>query len=208
MGIPKDALAFTAKVFNVLSVEIETRWGTSPHVVPNKGFVQGSVSGPARAQPAQFPILSIRAQSSAHYTTSHGRHAHAAGFVDDTEHYGNGIEDLITILKELSIGSHATGIGFSWAKFTAYATDWDDAASRMNTPIFPNGIKISGWDIRSGGTIEATVPRAHADTIEKLFGKRSSILHRHNLAALDTTTKIQNIRSRAATIRTSLMKLQ
>ena len=56
-------------------------------IVPNKGFVQGSVSGPEQAKPAQSLILSIRAVIKAFYTTFRGRKVHAAGFADDTEHY-------------------------------------------------------------------------------------------------------------------------
>ena len=115
--------------------------GDPPTVEPDKGFVQGSVSGPEQAKPAQAPILSIRAQSPAHYTTFMSRQVHAAGCVEDIEHYGNGIEDLIIIMKELNMGSPATGIGFSWDKFTAFASDWDHPVFSLNTPVLPTGSK-------------------------------------------------------------------
>ena len=57
MGIPEDELVLTAEAFNALSVVIETGWGTTPPVEPDRGFVQGSVSGPEQAKPAQALIL-------------------------------------------------------------------------------------------------------------------------------------------------------
>ena len=88
-----------------------------------QGFVQGSVFGPEQAKPAQSSILALRAVSKAFYIKFHGRKVHAAGFVDNTEHYGSGSSDLAIIMHELSLGSIATGIGFAWPKFTAFATD-------------------------------------------------------------------------------------
>ena len=76
------------------------------------GYVQGKCSASEQSKPAQAPILCLRAASAAHYTTSHGRRVNAAGFVDDTEHYGSGIMDLMVITKELSFGSLAMRIGF------------------------------------------------------------------------------------------------
>ena len=72
---------------------------------------------------------------------------HAAGFVDDTEHYGGGAFDLAIIMRELSLGSIATRIGFAWLKFTAFATDWNDAIGTIGYPFSPAGIHASGWDI-------------------------------------------------------------
>ena len=71
------------------------------------------MSGPEQTKPAQSPILSIRAVSKAFYTTFHGRRIYAAGFVDDTAHYGKGINDILKIEEELGFGSIATGIGFA-----------------------------------------------------------------------------------------------
>ena len=65
MDVPIDAIAVIARAFSGLSIVIETRWGPSPPVTPNRGFVRGSVSGPEQAKPAQSPILSIRAVSKA-----------------------------------------------------------------------------------------------------------------------------------------------
>ena len=114
MDAPIDATAAIAEAFSGLSIVIETRWGPSPPVTPNRGFVQGSVSGPEQAKLAQSPILFLRAVSKACYRTFHGREVRAAGFVDDTEHHGNGAAALASILRELSVGSVATGIGFAW----------------------------------------------------------------------------------------------
>ena len=110
MDAPIDAIAVIAEAFSRLFIVIETWWGPPPPVTPNRGFVQGSVSGPEQAKPAQSPILSLRAVSKACYRTFHGREVRAAGFVDDTEHYGNGAAALASIMRELSVGSVATGI--------------------------------------------------------------------------------------------------
>ena len=69
MGIPRDATVVTAEAFSGLSLVIETRWGWSPPINPNRGFVQGSVSGPGQAKRAQSQILALRAVSKAHYLT-------------------------------------------------------------------------------------------------------------------------------------------
>ena len=106
------------------------------------------------------------------------------------------------IISDRSLTSWAAGIGFSWSKFTACASDWDIYEPCPDAPILRNGIKVSGWDIWGGGVINAVVPRAYADTTEKLLGKRGCTNDRHTIAALDTITKVRNIRSRIATIRT------
>ena len=52
-----------------------------------------------------------------------------------------------------------------------------------------------------GDLTHAELPRAHADTIEQLLGKRGTTLDRHSIAASDTTTQIRNIRTRVLAIR-------
>ena len=203
MDVPIHAIAVIAEAFSGLSIVIETRWGPSPPITPNKGFVQGSVSGPEQAKPAQSPILALRAVSKACYRTVHGREVRAAGFVDDTEHYGDGAASVASIMRELSLGSIATGIGFAWSKFTAFVTDWDKAVRSIGHPFLPTGIHASGWDIWNGGVVHAVVPRAHLDTIEKLLGKRGTIRDRHSLAAADTISKIRGLRYRLVSIRAS-----
>ena len=121
--------------------------------------------------------------------------------MDDTEHYGEGISDLETIMEELGLGSIASGI--AWAKFTAYASDNDENDNNINVSVLPNGITMIGWDIWEDGCINATVPRAYTDTIETLLGKRNTMQDRHTLAARDTMEKIKNLGSRIAIIRTT-----
>ena len=128
---------------------------------------------------------------------------HAAGFFDDTEHSGGGALDLVIIMRELCFGSIATGIGFAWLKFTAFATHWNDAIGTICYPFSPSGIHASGWATWNGGIINAIVPRAQVDTIEKLLGKIGNIHDRHSLAALDTVSKIRALRYRATSIRAS-----
>ena len=55
--------------------------------------------------------------------------------------------------------------------------------------MLPDGIEVVGWDIWKGCWIHTTVPRAYANTIETLLGKRGTIQDRHTLAAMDTMTK-------------------
>ena len=203
LGIPGPASELTAEAFSRLSIAIETRWGRTCPLVPTRGMVQGSVSGPEQAKPAQSPILALRAASKACYRTSRGREVRAAGFVDDTQHYGSGGSHLCTIMGELSRGSIATGIGFSWGKFTAYSSDWEDALLNIGFPFTAKGIYVSGWDIWNGQVMESFVPRSFADSLEKLLGKRGTILDRHTTASVDTVERISALRSRIATMHAS-----
>ena len=203
MNIPSCSSELTSEAFSNLLVLIETRWGFSPPVIPTTGFEQRSVSGPEQARPAQSPILALRASSKACYQTIHGREVRSAGFVDDTEHYGGGSSHLNLIMSELSCGSIATGIGYAWRKFTAYASDWDEAVPSIGLPFTPNGSHVSGWDIWKGCVIQSFVPRAYSDTVEKLLGKRGTIEDRHSLAAGDTVSKINGLPLRIGIIRAS-----
>ena len=100
----------------------------------------------------------MRAISKAFYITFHGRRVHAAGFVDETEYYGSGSRDLATIMRELSLGSVATGITNTWPKFMAFATDWNKTISSTGPSFSPDGIHVVGWDIWKGGMVNAVVP--------------------------------------------------
>ena len=61
MGVPLEAIAITAEAFSGLPIVIETRWGFTPPIVPNREFVQGSVSGPEKKSPRNPPFwLSVR----------------------------------------------------------------------------------------------------------------------------------------------------
>ena len=106
-------------------------------------------------------------------------------------------------MSELSCGSIATGIGYAWPKFTAYASDWDEAVRSIGFPFTSNSIHVSGWDIWKGCVIQSFVPRAYSDTIEKLLGKRGTIEDRHSLAAGDIVSKINGLRLRIGIIRAS-----
>ena len=82
------------------------------------------------------------------------------------------MNDLAIIMRELGLGSIATGIRFACAKFTGFASDWDDNNPIINTCVLPDGIHVIGWDISNGGYIHATVPRAYANTVETLLEKK------------------------------------
>ena len=200
LGIPGPSSELTAEAFSRLSITIETRWGPTCPLVPTRGMVQGSVSGPEQAKPAQSPILSLRASSNAYYLTNRGREVRAVGFVDDTQHYGSGGSHLCSIMDELSRGSIAIGIGFSWKTFTAYSSDWEDVLHTIGLPFTADGIYVSGWDIWNGQAMKSFVPRSLADTPEKLLGKRGTILDRHSTASVDTMEKISALRSRIASM--------
>ena len=51
MGVPVEATATTADAFSGLSIVVETEWGFTSLIVPNRGFVNGSVSGPNKPSP-------------------------------------------------------------------------------------------------------------------------------------------------------------
>ena len=123
--------------------------------------------------------------------------------MDDTQHYGSGGLHLRSIMEELSRGSIATGIGFSWNKVTAYAFDWDEVLHSTGLPFAADGNYVSGWDIWKGQVKESFVPRSFADTPEKLLDKRGTILDRHFIASVDTIEKVSALRSRIASLHTS-----
>ena len=49
-------------------------------------------------------------------------------------------------MEELRLGSIATGIGFAWTKFIAFAADWDHDPNK-DPIVLPNGIEVVGWDM-------------------------------------------------------------
>ena len=95
-----------------------------------------------QSKPAQSPIFNVRANSLAFYRTECEIGVYAAGYVDDIEHYGKAINDLAIIMDELGMGSIVTGIGFAWAKFIAFAFDWDENDPLRNPSVFPDGIQV------------------------------------------------------------------
>ena len=71
------------------------------------------------------PSSTTGTKSTAAYIVEGDVKVHSAGYVYDPEHYGKGINDLAIIMREFGFGSIATGIGFAWAKFITFASDWD-----------------------------------------------------------------------------------
>ena len=53
IGVPNEARAFTAAAFEGLSIEIETSWGPTPAVIPDRGHAQGSRRISEQSKPAQ-----------------------------------------------------------------------------------------------------------------------------------------------------------
>ena len=205
-GVPDPARRLVADAFTGMRVAVETRAGPAPPIVVNRGFPQGSVSGPEASKPAQEPILRMRRTSPAQYVTSAGRRVACAGYVDDAEHYGSGAADLPTIVAELGLGSVATGIGFAWPKFSAYASDWDDflaSPASLGSGMTVTDIAAEGWDIWRGGAAPGRIPRALSDTVEKLLGKRGSICDRHSIAASDLLSRLRGVRHLASARRCS-----
>ncbi|CAJ1336928.1 unnamed protein product [Effrenium voratum] len=158
-----------------------------------------SMSSPELSKAAQEPVMRMREQSKACYGTSHGREISAAAYADDAEHYGRGAADLLDITDELAAASCATGIGFSWHKFRAYASDWDAARLLPEGAerLLPDGLAVTGRDIWQGGVCNAILPRSEAEDAEKLLGKRGTLLDKHALARQDLHEKLRNVRLRA-----------
>ena len=76
-------------------------------------------------------------------------------------------------------GSEASGVGFAWSKFSAFASDWDSALPAIQDPrIHQNGATVTSWDT--------------------LLGKRGTVADRHTLAAQDLVTKLEAVRHRLA----------
>ena len=145
-------------------------------------------------------MLRLREHSQAAYRTSAGRSVASVGYADDVEHYGSGLVDLPVILAELSAGSVATGIGFSWRKFWAYASDWDQALPHLppdaSAVVFVNGANVQSWDIWAGGVRQPFLPRGDHARIDRLVGKRGVLFDRHSLPAEDLLSKFAAARRR------------
>ena len=117
--------------------------------------------------------------------------------MDDIEHYGRGLGDLPPLLDSLSLGSRATGVGYAWSKFSAFASDWEAELPHLRDPrLRTDGALVTSWDIWSGGVKEFTLPRSAEDSIDKLLGKRGTARDRHSLAALDLLAKLEAARRR------------
>eukprot|EP00439_Symbiodinium_sp_Y106_P048881 s5598_g6.t1 len=159
----------------------------------------GAVSSPELSRAAQDPMLRLREKDGAAYTTSGGRRVAAAGYVDDIEHYGNGLRDLPAVLNTLALGSSATGVGFAWTKFSAFATDWESALPHVqDARLHEHGATVSSWNIWAGGVQQYTLPRSHAPDIAALLRKRGTALDRHSIASQDTEEKLAAVRLRVS----------
>ena len=70
--VPIEARSMTADAFDQFEITIETRWGLTPAIIPDKGYVQGSRGASEQPKPEQSPILNLRANSLAFYVTFGG----------------------------------------------------------------------------------------------------------------------------------------
>ena len=84
-----------------MRVQLSTRSGLTPPLPVARGVPQGAVSSPEVSRAAQDPLFRLRAADGAAYVTSTGRRVVAAEYVDDIEHYGQGLADLPVILQSL-----------------------------------------------------------------------------------------------------------
>ena len=196
-GTPDMARRFFTDAFQGISVAIQTRWGETPDVEYQRGVPQGTISSPELSKPAQEPILRMREASTAQYQTRHGARAGVTAYADDAQHYGAGVRQLPRILRELGHGSLVSAVGFSWPKFSVYASDYDDMVETpwaLEHGVETDGVAVTGYDIWTGREIIAKLPRSHADQGEKLLGKRGTISDKHTLAAQDTLDKLVRLR--------------
>ena len=198
-GIPDAVRRLHCSLFGKLRVTLDTRSGPSQPLEVTRGVPQGAVSSPELSRTAQDPLLPLRACDGAAYTTSAAGRVPAAGYVDDTEHYGDGLQDLPAILQSLAVGSAATGVGFAWSKFSAFATDWDETLPRLQHPgLNAEGASIASWNIWAGGVQRYNLPRSQADQVDVLLGKRGTPMDRHSLASQDLVDKLAAVRQRIA----------
>ena len=66
-------------------------------------------------------------------------------------------------MDDLSLGGAATGIGFAWNEFSAYASDWSEHSETfkgIQDGMAKDGISVTGYNIWKGGTVNEIVPRA------------------------------------------------
>ena len=164
-----------------------------------RGVPQGTNSSPELSKPAQEPILRLREMSPARFVADHGIDVAVTAYADDAEHYVGGIRQLPQLLVELGKGSMIAAVGYAWSKFSAFASDWNSVlgtewATRHG--ISPDGIQVTGYDIWTGGMVTTTLPRSHADSIEKLLGKRGTISNKHDIAAQDLLDKLDQLRQK------------
>ena len=202
-GVPDASRALCQELFGACAVRLATRLGVTLPVSVSRGVPQGSVSSPSLSRGAQEPMLRLRENSSQGYRTSGGRLVHATGFVDDLEHYGSGVGDLAGISETLSLGSASSGVGFSWKKCRAFASDWDERQEQAGPQVQLQGLQLTSWDIWSGGFKQVVIPRALPDEEEVLLGKRGTLRDKHTLASEDVLKSIRSAKLLIASKRCS-----
>ena len=132
-------------LFSGSRVCLDTRVGLTPAVPVIRGIPQGAVSSPELSKAAQDPILRLRAADGAAYRA---------------------VRCLPAVLNSLSQGSRATGVGYAWSKFSAYASDWDAAFPLLDPRLRIDGATVSSWDIWQGGVREFILPRSPEDQVD------------------------------------------
>ena len=200
-GVPDAVRRLHHALFSGMQVALSTRAGFTQPVNVERGVPQGAVTSPEVSRSAQDPILRLRAADGAAYVSSAGRRVTAAGYVDDIEHYGQGLADLPIILNSLEAGSRASGVGFAWSKFSAFASDWDAGLPLLpaGSGVTAAGASVRSWDIWSGGMRAFQLPRSTAQDVDKLLGKRGTPSDRHTLAREDLLAKLASVRQRLST---------
>ena len=108
--------------------------------------------------------------------------------------------DLSISLLFWQNSAQAVLLGFSWRKFWAYASDWDQALPHLppdaSAVVFVNGANVQSWDIWAGGVRQAFLPRGDHARIDRLLGKRGVLFDRHSLPAEDLLSKSAAARRR------------
>ena len=94
---------------------------------------------------------------------------------------------------------------FAWAKFSAFATDWDDSWRMMDhaTGISSDGIAVTLFDIWAGGTIQTTLQRTLPNVTEVLLGKATAFSDKHTLAAGELVSRLRQALRRLSQHRAS-----
>ena len=100
-GVPDSVRRLHHAMFSNMRVQLSTRSGLTPPLPVARGVPHGAVSSPEVSRAAKDPLLRLRAADGAAYVTSTGRRVVAAEYVDDIEHYGQGLADLPVILQSL-----------------------------------------------------------------------------------------------------------
>ena len=204
-GVPDCARRFYASAFQGHTLQLETKFGLTADLAVQRGVMQGGISSPALSRPAQDPILRLRESSPAAYVTSSGRRVATVGYSDDAEHYGSGIADVPVIVSELGLGSVHTGIGFAWAKFSAFASDWEDNWDSLDptTGLSSDSVAVTSYDIWQGRRGRNTLNRTLPGSVETLLGKITTFEDKHTLAADALLVKLQQALRRLSQRRSS-----